>query len=357
MRIIDSITAQLVTDMVDDVVTGFGILNEPFKDCDISTVKQFNEDAYEIIKNNMKPDTTIFVGDMFNASRFASDHYWKESPKYDNTLLDSHYYHVFDDELRGFSPKQHIAFVCGKNFRDAVSCCGGGDGGVRRIVGEFSAAFDTLVSTKLEDVMESYRQPGQPILEHDRVLNAERRSFLRNFVEAQMVAFEGGSLPPNQNPMRGWFFWNFKMEGGAFAEWDMLRGVREGWIPAFRHKEPSVDRFGTCRDIFERTDNDMSIVHEFPDPSSIDKSAKNWQAFRANDDLVLHSGASSHLGFLPNHGGEGDVDVQKKITENDFSHFGLIALAIAFLFLFLFAFFTKKRCDRTALKRFNYSSI
>jgi hypothetical protein len=29
---------------------------------------------------------------------------------------------------------------------------------------------------------------------------------------------------------RGWFYWSLKMEGGAFIEWDFLRGVREGWF-------------------------------------------------------------------------------------------------------------------------------
>ena len=65
-----------------------------------------------------------------------------------------------------------------------------------------------------------------------RVLGAPREDFLRNFVEAQMMNPEGGQGS-------GWFFWNFKTEGGAFAEWDFLRGLRDGWIPKL--PAPDVD--------------------------------------------------------------------------------------------------------------------
>lgn len=79
--------------------------------------------------------------------------------------------------------------------------------------------------------------------------------------------------------------------GGAFAEWDFLRGHEEGWIPSI--PEPDVDSrdlYGTCYDIIFKTDDDMSIVHEFPDPKSID--LKNWQGFNIDDDVVVTHGQS-----------------------------------------------------------------
>jgi glucan 1,3-beta-glucosidase len=52
------------------------------------------------------------------------------------------------------------------------------------------------------------------------------------------------------------------MEGGAFIEWDFLRGVREGWFPKI--KSPNVyseSVYGTCEEILDRTVDDRSIIH------------------------------------------------------------------------------------------------
>lgn len=102
-----------------------------------------------------------------------------------------------------------------------------------------------------------------------------------------MVTYEAKS----SGLSRGWFYWNFKVEGGAFAEWDYLRGVREGWIQRTERGVASVDRFGTCEDILMRTDDNIAIVHEFPDPKSFPEGA-NWQGVAINDDLVVSHGQS-----------------------------------------------------------------
>jgi len=119
------------------------------------------------------------------------------------------------------------------------------------------------------------------VLEYDREIGEERKAFLRNFVEAQMVAWESGSI--------GWFYWNFKMEGGAFAEWDYLRGVREGWIPTLDPGVRAEDVFGSCESIIFKTDDSMDIVDTFPDPSKV---APDWQSVEADDDVVVSHGQS-----------------------------------------------------------------
>ena len=96
-----------------------------------------------------------------------------------------------------------------------------------------------------------------------------------------MVAWEGGGV--------GWFYWNFKMEGGAFAEWDFLRGVREGWIPTLEPSVRAEDAFGTCESIIFKTDDSMDIVDTFPDPT---KLAPDWQSVEADDDVVVSHGQS-----------------------------------------------------------------
>jgi hypothetical protein len=59
---------------------------------------------------------------------------------------------VFAKETRNMSPRQHIAMVCGKNARDVNACCYSdypnntqpSTNGIRRIVGQWSAAYDVL---------------------------------------------------------------------------------------------------------------------------------------------------------------------------------------------------------------------
>ena len=87
------------------------------QDCPIDVIRSFNDASLVIVRKNLPPETEIFIADMFNASRF-DDGYWRtahpggddgahgDNFEYANTLLDSHYYHVFNDEPRGFTPKQ-----------------------------------------------------------------------------------------------------------------------------------------------------------------------------------------------------------------------------------------------------------
>lgn len=56
-------------------------------------------------------------------------------------------------------------------------------------------------------IMEAIAKEGiAPLL--NRTLSPERISFMRRFVEAQMVAYE----QRDRGISSGWLFWNFKME-------------------------------------------------------------------------------------------------------------------------------------------------
>jgi hypothetical protein len=140
---------------------------------------------------------------------------------------------------------------------------------------------------KLDTVMDAIAMNGTA-LEMDRQLSPLRKDFLRHFVEAQMVTYEAANVGVSS----GWFFWTLKMEGGAFAEWDFLRGLEEGWIPSIPPPHvSSKDLYGTCEDIiFKVKDDTMTIVDEFPDPTTLDPN--NWQGVAIDDDLVVSHGQS-----------------------------------------------------------------
>ena len=139
-------------------LAGFGILNEPFANCKLDVIRTFDNLAFKIVRKNMGEHTNVYIADTFKASKF-NDGFWTE-PKYKGTFLDSHYYHVFDERPRHLSPRQHIALVCQHNRVDTEACCYQDQigksipsKGISRIIGEWSASFDTLVGDKLDVVM------------------------------------------------------------------------------------------------------------------------------------------------------------------------------------------------------------
>lgn len=187
LKAVQDITEAIAQGGMLDVVTGFGVLNEPFANCDINVVRDFDQQAYDIVRQNM-PGAHVYIGDIFNATKW-NDGFWV-SPEYEKTYLDSHYYHVFDERPRHLSPRQHIALVCQRQHQQTVACCYEDEPemtvpskGISRIIGEWSASFDTLVCDKLDDVMNGIATTGIAT-EFDRIIPRDRMNFLERFVQA-----------------------------------------------------------------------------------------------------------------------------------------------------------------------------
>jgi glucan 1,3-beta-glucosidase len=92
LQVVRDITKAINRDGLSDVVTGFGVLNEQFGDCDRSVVRRYNTEAYNIVTSELGADTNVYIGDMFNATTW-NDGWWTDEDEYSNTILDSHYYH------------------------------------------------------------------------------------------------------------------------------------------------------------------------------------------------------------------------------------------------------------------------
>lgn len=293
VKAVRDITHAIKSNGLSDVVTGFGLLNEPFTGCNQEIVRQYYNRGLEVVRSVLREKTTVYIGDIFEARKF-NDGFWQEPSRYENTLLDSHYYHVFAEYPRAFSPRQHIAYVCERNYREATACCYEDEPentqvskGIKRLFGEWSVSFDTLIVIKLYDVTKGIAKNF--IAEDlDRQLPPGRQEFLRNFAKAQMITYEAA----DKGTSVGWFYWNFKMEGGVFAEWDFLRGIREGWLPKIPpHNVSSEEAFHTtCHNLIFRTDDNISIVKEFPDPKHLPDGT--WFGDPIDDDVVVSHGDS-----------------------------------------------------------------
>ena len=210
IEILKRITARIASDGLTDVVTGFGILNEPAGDCNMDIVRKYYDIGLDIVWNNMGRETKVYVGDMFDSARW-NDGFWANK-SYSGTFLDSHLYQSFESATRALSPQQHIALVCQRDHIDVIDCCyndGKPTEGIGRIFTEWSASYDQSVGDQVPALISGIAKNGTAD-RFDRELSQERKDFLRNFVSAQMVSYE--AVVPGESA--GWFYWNFKMEGG-----------------------------------------------------------------------------------------------------------------------------------------------
>jgi glucan 1,3-beta-glucosidase len=210
-----------------DVVTGFGLLNEPFADCNFENYQKFMDDGITILRRTLGDDISIYMSDLFMATKFNDGRWGLSSEKFNNTFLDSHYYHVFADTDRTMTPYEHIESVCHSNKGYRVEDCCFEDApysnelpshGVQRIVAEWSAAFDAMPGEILKLVMKGIYEYGvAPLM--DRKISAERKGFLTKYIQSQIVSYEVADI----GVAHGWFFWTLKLEGRAFVEWDFCK--------------------------------------------------------------------------------------------------------------------------------------
>eukprot|EP00535_Pseudo-nitzschia_heimii_P009149 CAMPEP_0197192292 /NCGR_PEP_ID=MMETSP1423-20130617/24837_1 /TAXON_ID=476441 /ORGANISM="Pseudo-nitzschia heimii, Strain UNC1101" /LENGTH=537 /DNA_ID=CAMNT_0042645149 /DNA_START=208 /DNA_END=1821 /DNA_ORIENTATION=- len=298
MKAIELMAQAVMDDNLRDVVTGFGIPKETVANCPMNQVQDYYNKAFQTVRDIMGPDTAVYMSDSSNAASW-NDRWWTDPNEHMGTFLDSHYYHVFSHNERALSPKQHVAYTCAKLARDVASCCFDDpsrdrkvSSGISRIVGEWSAGYDILPSEMTKKVMEAIRNPAmKKELLLDRQLTREEQDFLKNHVQAQMVAYESS----NTGTSRGWFFWTLKTEGGAFAEWDFMRGIREGWIPRIpSNRTDSVSLFGSCDALVAKTIDNTNIINEFPDPRSV----RTDPGAPIDDDFVVSRGKTKTSGFF-----------------------------------------------------------
>lgn len=156
VKVVGDVARAVKEEGLDDVVTGIEILNEIYSDANITTVKQFYDDSFGAVREHL-PNATVVASDNFDAGQFNG--FWTDPNKYKDTLLDTHLYTVFSEKLRSMSPKQHVAFICGNHYSiELMKCCWDDNGrsqGLGRIIGEWTASYDTLVAAEINVVFDT----------------------------------------------------------------------------------------------------------------------------------------------------------------------------------------------------------
>lgn len=55
-------------------------------------IRQYYQDGLEAVRGVLGDNVVIYIGDVFEADKF-NDGFWQDPSMYENTYLDSHYYH------------------------------------------------------------------------------------------------------------------------------------------------------------------------------------------------------------------------------------------------------------------------
>ena len=208
------------------------------------------------------------------------------------------------------------------------------------MIGEWSASFDILPSACINEIAATIAETGTAPY-FDRQLSPQRKEFLRDYVEAQIVAFEAADVGTSS----AWFYWTLKTEGGAFAEWDFLRGIDEGWFPVI--PDPSVasqSLFGNCLDIlFRADDNRTAIIEEFPDPAFLPPVTDADKV--VDDDIVVSHGESLFYPFYQ------PSDSQQRYRQHDLFrlHWLWIGTVLIAIIIGIRTFNNRKRHKYTSL--------
>ncbi|WFD34939.1 glucan 1,3-beta-glucosidase [Malassezia cuniculi] len=210
-------------------VTGITLVNEPNGNRD--QIYSFYRSAYDSVRNptgNSNTPLLVMIGDAFQNP--ADNDFWHNkmnAPRFQNVMIDTHVYSIFDDNSVSQTLGQRIDYWCGLHdgFRNASRH-------LYQLVGEWSPAF-TDCAPRLNGRFIGARYDGT-FPGSSRVGSCSRRSgnsknwtdkykqqLARSF-GAQSSAYEGGT---------GWVMWTWRTEGHNADDWSYRAGVRGGWIP------------------------------------------------------------------------------------------------------------------------------
>ncbi|WVO23073.1 uncharacterized protein IAS62_004418 [Cryptococcus decagattii] len=211
------------------VVTALALLNEPatyLNDQLRQTARQYWYDAYGAARypfgNSDKSGLALVIHDGFQPlSTF--DNYMVE-PEFEDVLLDTHSYQVFNDEYVAWNWDQHISNVCNQASTYSSSP-------LWLVVGEWSlASTDCAKYVNGRGINARYdgSYPGSSYIgscddkSNDvSKFSNEYKDFMHKFWDVQTQLYE-------QNG-QGWIHWTWKTESAA--DWSYEAGLDGGWIP------------------------------------------------------------------------------------------------------------------------------
>jgi len=214
-----------------NVVSAIAPLNEPAGfdgDAVLDVVRQYWFDSYGNIRfpfgTSQESNTVVVLHDAFQPLSFWDG--FMQPPMWQGVAMDTHQYQVFSDSQVAMSQQQHIQAACalGSELSSfdlwiivgewtlAITDCAeslNGRGVGSRFAGTFPGSTKVGNCAGLSGPASSF--------------SSSYKTFLRQFYEAQLTAYEQGS---------GWIMWLWKAQAGTADEWSYQAGLQNGWIPS-----------------------------------------------------------------------------------------------------------------------------
>lgn len=226
LEILDILAGEFSQDKYP-AVTGISVVNEPNGDRD--QVYGLYKRGYNAVRNSQSDsELLVIIGDAFQNP--AYNDYWSNKfnpPKYQDVMIDTHVYRLFDPGSIALSQDDRIKWYCGLK-----SGLANANHHLYMLIGEWSPVF-TDCAHGLNGRWQGHRYdgtfPGSTRRGscNGRTGNAKNfsdgfKANLKRNWEAQVDAYEGGV---------GWIMWTWKTENHNADEWSYRAGVQNGWIP------------------------------------------------------------------------------------------------------------------------------
>lgn len=208
-------------------VTGISIVNEPNGDSD--AIYQQYQRGYNAVRNNQNgAELLVIIGDVFHNPSY--DNYWNDKfspPKFQDVMVDTHVYRLFDQGSIDMTQEQRLSFYCG--LKDGFANF---EHHLYTMVGEWSPAF-TDCAPGLNGRFRGARYDGSfpgskrrgscdGKTGHGSSFSSGFKANLKRNWSAQADAYSAGA---------GWIMWTWKTENHNADEWSYRAGVQNGWIP------------------------------------------------------------------------------------------------------------------------------
>ncbi|KAJ5246109.1 Glycoside hydrolase superfamily [Penicillium chermesinum] len=208
-----------------DVLTAIEAVNEPLVPSGVSEdgLKQYYWDSWGVAREASQ-NTTVVLHDGFlpteswNGFMTASAGVWF-------VMMDTHHYEVFDDSLLAMTPSTHASNACNFSAEHVQHS------DKWTVVGEWTGAMTDCakylngkgIGARYDGSYQGSTAIGTCDGKYQGTtsdLPQAERDGIRQFIEAQLDAFEKGS---------GWLYWTWKTEGAP--EWDMHMQLAAGVFP------------------------------------------------------------------------------------------------------------------------------
>lgn len=212
-----------------DTVTAIELLNEPLTTSGPSNALSFTQDYYNNAyyaarypAGSQETNFAIMIHDGFQPLSAWQNQL--QPPTYQQVILDTHIYYVFDNNVVGLGKQDKLNQVCGKRSSIAQS-----QPHLYTVVGEWTAA-PTDCAKYLNGRGVGARYDGSyPGSSYHGSCNGKTgtgsdftdnyKNYLASMFDTQRSVYEAGS---------GWIFWTWKTEQAA--DWDYQRGLKLGFI-------------------------------------------------------------------------------------------------------------------------------